>query len=155
MKVDKFKRGQIWWLQENKIYDGNVQSGNRPVIIISNDANNRHSNNLTVVPCTSQDKKDLPTHFTFTINEESIALAECIRTINKEKIGTYIGTMSLLYQEKALTSIDLYLNETMEFSLVRYLWFYKEKILILMIVFVLFFLLLYLVKRKKIKKLSN
>ena len=37
-------------------------------------------------------KKDLPTHFTFTINEESIALAECIRTINKERIGTYIGT---------------------------------------------------------------
>ena len=92
MKVDKFKRGQIWWLQENKIYDGNVQSGTRPVIIISNDANNRHSNNLTVVPCTSQDKKDLPTHFTFTINEESIALAECIRTVNKERIGTYIGT---------------------------------------------------------------
>ena len=42
--------------------------------------------------CTSQDKKDLPTHFTFIINEESIALAECIRTVNKERIGTYIGT---------------------------------------------------------------
>lgn len=102
MKVDKFKRGQIWWLQENKIYDGNVQSGTRPVIIISNDANNRHSNNLTVVPCTSQDKKDLPTHFTFTINEESIALAECIKTINKEKIGTYIGT----YDDEIMKAID-------------------------------------------------
>lgn len=70
------------------------------------------------------------------------------------KIGTYIGTMRLFYQGELLTSIDLYLNETIEFSLVRYLWFYKERILILMSVFVLFFLF-YFIKRKKIKKLSN
>lgn len=92
MRVDKFKRGQIWWLNDDKNYDGNVQGGNRPVIIVSNDLNNRFSNNVTIVPCTSKEKQDIPTHYTFKISEQSTALAEQIRTISKEKIGNYIGT---------------------------------------------------------------
>jgi mRNA interferase MazF len=92
MKVDRFKRGQIWWLRDIKEYDGSVQGGSRPVIIISNDYNNRFSNNLTVIPCTSQVKKDLPTHIKFEINGLSTVLAENIKTVNQDRIGNYIGT---------------------------------------------------------------
>lgn len=97
-------------------------------------------------------KKYLPITFS---KEELTYSYEGLEQISANtKIGTYIGTMRLFYQGELLTSIDLYLNETIEFSLVRYLWFYKERILIFMSVFVLFFLF-YFIKRKKIKKLSN
>lgn len=71
------------------------------------------------------------------------------------KIGTYVGTMNLLYQGEILASIALYLNETIEFSLVRYLWFYKEQILILISIVFLLLLIFHFLKQKKRKNLSN
>lgn len=44
MRVQKFKRGQIWWYEYNGTqYDGSVLGKTRPVIIVSNDAANAFS----------------------------------------------------------------------------------------------------------------
>lgn len=102
MRVERYLRGQIWWFLEEKNFDNNVTTGNRPVIIISNNINNRFSGNLTVIPCTSQDKKDLPTHVKLEINGPSIALCESIKTISKNSLGNYIGTCD----EELLENID-------------------------------------------------
>lgn len=93
MNIQKFKKGQIWWLRDTTTkYNEHIQGGTRPVIIISNNLANRFSNNLTVIPCTSAEKKELPTHVKLEINGPSIALCEMITTVSNTDIMNYIGT---------------------------------------------------------------
>lgn len=101
MDIQRYKRGQIWWLKDEvKDYSNHTQAGTRPVIIISNDAANRFSYNLTVVPCTTAEKKDLPTHIKLEINGPSIALVENIITVSNTNLGNYIGTCDDKIMEK-------------------------------------------------------
>ena len=93
MNIQRFKRGQIWWLKDDiNDYTTHLQMGTRPAIIVSNDSANRFSNNVTIIPCTTADKKDLPTHLQLDINEPSTALGECITTVPTSKLSGYIGT---------------------------------------------------------------
>lgn len=60
-----------------------MQQGLRPVLIVSNNMNNRAiGGNVQIIPFTSKEKKWLPTHVTFKAGEygllkRSILLAEC------------------------------------------------------------------------------
>lgn len=93
MNVQRYKRGQIWWMRDNSpTYNEHIQGGTRPVIVISNDLANRFSNNLTVIPCTTAEKKDMPTHIKFEINGPSTALCEMLTTIPNKNLMNYIGT---------------------------------------------------------------
>lgn len=92
MSIQKFKRGQIWWMKDFSQYNEHIQGGTRPVIIISNDSANRFSTNITVIPCTSAEKKDMPTHVKLDINGPSTALAESLTTIPNSNLSGYIGT---------------------------------------------------------------
>ena len=94
------KRGMIVFadLGGNK---GSIQSGKRPVLICSNDMNNKYSSVLTVIPLTSKmSKRPLPTHVE--LNSEnspclkltSIALCEQIITLPKDSIEYVIGNVS-------------------------------------------------------------
>ena len=71
---------------------GSLQIGKRPVILVSNNLNNKFSTMISVVPLTtSKFKKSLPTHVEITkqnsnIEKDSIALAEQVMVIPK----TYI-----------------------------------------------------------------
>lgn len=75
-----------------------IQQGLRPVLIVSNDANNKAVNgNVHVIPFTSKHKKYIPTHVYFPsgtggLKVNSILLAECERQIPKcyiyEKTGS-------------------------------------------------------------------
>lgn len=102
MDIQKFKRGQIWWCNLELLPNTNIQGGRRPVIIVSNDSANRFANNITVLPCTTADKKDLPTHLKMNMTEPSTVLAEGITTIPAIKLQTYIGTCD----DKIIKKID-------------------------------------------------
>lgn len=91
MDIQKFKRGQVWWCNLDLMPNTNIQGGRRPVIIVSNDNANRYSNNITIVPCTTADKKELPTHLKINLAEQSTVLAECVTTIPNTKLENYIG----------------------------------------------------------------
>lgn len=57
------RRGDIYIARLDKDAEGSLQSGNRPVLVVSNDMANKHSPVITVVPITSQmGKRKLPTH---------------------------------------------------------------------------------------------
>ncbi len=118
MGVDRYKRGQVWWHKSNNIYNGSVQGGTRPVVIVSNDKANKFSKNVTIVPCTSADKKDLPTHFKFILDEHTTVLCEQITTIPNDELTEYIGTCdshSIERLDKALSiAIDLPISKTIE-----------------------------------------
>lgn len=75
---------------------GSEQNGMRPVLIVQNNVGNKHSPTLIVSPLTTKNKKMfLPTHVLlgnrFGLKEESIVLLEQIRTIDRIRLGIYIG----------------------------------------------------------------
>lgn len=111
MDIQRYKRGQIWWLKDEiKDYTNHTQAGTRPAIIISNDSANRFSYNLTVIPCTSADKKELPTHVSLEINGPSTALVENIVTVSNSMIGSYIGTCDDKLMDKIDNAIEIALG---------------------------------------------
>lgn len=80
--------------------EGSLQTGLRPVIVVSNDTGNYFSSVVTVVPLTSKKKKELPTHTTLHpnaingLNKISVALAEQITTIPQDYLVRKIGFLN-------------------------------------------------------------
>ena len=91
------KQHEIWFAELGDHYGTSVQSGNRPVLVITNDVSNRYSQTLTVIPMTSKMKKlELPTHVVLTKDhcemlkaeqmEDSVLLIEQITTIDRSAL---------------------------------------------------------------------
>ncbi|MCD7825516.1 MAG: type II toxin-antitoxin system PemK/MazF family toxin [Clostridiaceae bacterium] len=105
-------RGDIWFANLGDHYDTCIQSGTRPVFIISNDTGNRFSKTCTVLPMTSKMKKmELPTHvrlsalscFDTEALSESMLLAEQIITIDKSAL---VEKVAFVNDEGKLAEID-------------------------------------------------
>ena len=94
----KYARGMVYWADIPK-YDvnPNVQNGRRPVIIVSNNVANCVSNNVTIVPCTTNTDKnpEQPTHYIMALNskEDSMVLCEDIITISKSLLVGFMGIL--------------------------------------------------------------
>lgn len=94
MAGQKFLRGQVWWVG-SKENTGSVQSKNRPCVIVSNDMGNRHAPVLTVVPCTTEEKKDLPTHVKTKVNGvNNTIMCEQIKTVSNLEMLSYMYSFS-------------------------------------------------------------
>lgn len=93
MKTD-IKRGEIYYADLSPVV-GSEQGSSRPVLILQNDMGNRHSGTTIVAAITGElDKAHLPTHVIFTadgMKKKSMALLEQIRTIDKSRLGRYVG----------------------------------------------------------------
>ena len=102
--LQKFIRGQVWWQKPTLIRQPGIQNDGRPVIIISNNACNRFSPAITVIPLTTADKKPLPTHVKILMEDSKISTALCeqLRTISTELLEDYIGTLD----DTKLTEIE-------------------------------------------------
>lgn len=78
---------------------GNEQTGERPILVISNNRGNVFSPTLIVVALsTSGTKAKLPTHVlldakTTGLKYDSVALCEVIRTIDEYRIISKVGTL--------------------------------------------------------------
>ena len=84
-------RGDVYWC-EFDYGTGSEQVGKRPVVVVSNDKCNEFSQTITVVPMTSAFKKRLPTHaLVRATSKKSVALAEQICTVDKDRICEYIN----------------------------------------------------------------
>lgn len=89
-----FVRGSIWYV-ESGYSTGSEQRPGRPAIIVSNDANNKHSSTVEMVYLTTAPKHDLPMHVTIrSISRVSTAICEQITTVATERIGSYCGTVT-------------------------------------------------------------
>lgn len=112
------QRFEIWFAELGDHYGSSVQSGSRPVLVISNDVANRFSSTLTVIPLTTVQKKlNLPTHVQIAESDckmisdhaylrNSVALAEQVTTIGKNalqnKLGSLISTAKRHEVEQAI-----------------------------------------------------
>lgn len=79
---------------------GSEQNGYRPVVIIQNDVGNKHSPTTIVAAISTQikTKATLPTHYHLKLGnglvQPSMVMLEQIRTIDKSRMGQYIGKLS-------------------------------------------------------------
>lgn len=95
----QYYRGEIYYIAPRDSI-GSEQFGGRPGIIVSNDMNNEYSRTVEVVLLTTRDKKPLPTHVKIeSAKYPSTALCEQIDTIDKDRIGNYIGSVSTKEQK--------------------------------------------------------
>lgn len=98
------RRGDIYIARLDKDAEGSLQSGNRPVLVVSNDMANEHSPVITVIPITSQmGKKKLPTHVHIKdcgLPKPSIILGEQILSINQSRLCHKMGSIKKTVYEK-------------------------------------------------------
>ena len=91
------KRGEIYFLIENN-KQGNVQAGQRPVIVIQNDKGNYFSPTTIVCNITSANKKSMPTHLFIGksggLYKDSTVLCEQIQTVNKKDLSACVGSIT-------------------------------------------------------------
>lgn len=96
MQTQRFKRGQIWWYASSGgIGDKEniAASKTRPMLIVSNDLQNKNSNYVIAVPLTTAEKKDYPFHTKCMVNnKQSIFLSESLQSCNKDFFSYYIET---------------------------------------------------------------
>ena len=108
VKNIEIRRGDIFYAKLNGI--GSVQCNVRPVMILSNNLNNKYAPTLQVCPLTSKNKNNLPIHFDlegFGLNKKSTFLAEQLTIIDKtqlvsDKIGS-VDEITLKRAEKAIS----------------------------------------------------
>lgn len=115
--LSKFTRGMVYYANiPNILYAPTVQAGHRPVIIVSNDIANVFSQNITVVPCTSNiNKKDSqPTHVTTKLikDTETIVLCENIMTLDKSCLESFVGVLDDMTMAKITEAIGIALGFT-------------------------------------------
>ena len=85
------RRGDIFYADLRPVI-GSEQGGVRPVLIIQNEAGNRHSSTVIIAAITSQlHKAKLPTHVELDsrccdIAKDSVILLEQVRTIDKSRL---------------------------------------------------------------------
>lgn len=109
------RNGDIYMAQLDEDIGGSLQSGFRPVLVVSNDKANYFSPVINIVPITSKlGKKKLPTHVLLKECEllrQSIILVEQITSVNKSRLIRYMGSIKRTpYEEKVKRAIGVQLN---------------------------------------------
>lgn len=108
MEKREIRRGEIYRADLNPVV-GSEQGGHRPVLIIQNNLGNQHSPTIIVAAITSKPKTKLPTHVAIGglkgLEKDSVVLLEQLRTIDKQRLDDYIGTLDygqMMKVDKAL-----------------------------------------------------
>jgi mRNA interferase MazF len=133
------RRGELWLAR--MIGVGSMQTGIRPVIIVSNKKCNMNSGTITVleiedindrytvVPLTTKKKTPLPTHVdmesSMANKKSSIALCECITTIDKSLLIRKLGDCSTLDMLKINMGMLIQLGIDV-FEMIKYIVGKKE-----------------------------
>lgn len=96
--MKSIKRGDIYYADLSPVV-GSEQGGKRPVIVVQNNMGNQFSPTVIVAVLTSKLKKRLPTHIDIGSGEgnltmDSTVLLEQIKTIDKSRLGRYIGSVT-------------------------------------------------------------
>ena len=104
--MNEYKRGDVFYANLTPVV-GSEQGGLRPVVIVSNNIGNHHSTIITVAVLTSRFKKMLPTHVAIPKGSggliyDSCVMAEQLRSIDKQRLTGYMGSLN----EQQMSKID-------------------------------------------------
>ncbi|OGV49875.1 MAG: MazF family transcriptional regulator [Legionellales bacterium RIFCSPHIGHO2_12_FULL_42_9] len=110
------KRGEIYFANLDPTIGDEIQK-KRPVLIVSNDANNTVASTITIVPITSNVKKVYPFEILLEITKTGLAKtskAQChqVRTISKKRISDFksLGMVDNVIMTKINFALKLHLN---------------------------------------------
>jgi mRNA interferase MazF len=88
------KRGEVWWVNFEPSVGGEVRK-QRPAVIVSNDAANKHLNRVQVVPLTSSVDRVYPSEALVTLRgKKSKAMADQLTTVSKSRLLNKAGRLS-------------------------------------------------------------
>ena len=106
-------RGDIYYADLSPTV-GCEQGGIRPVLIIQNDIGNLFSPTVIVAPITGKAKKWLPTHVIIIhctgLYKRSCVMLEQLRTIDKDRLLGYIGSLEQSQIHKINEAVQLSLG---------------------------------------------
>jgi mRNA interferase MazF len=104
------KRGDVWWIAFGGGVGGEIKK-ERPAVIISNDASNRHLNRLQVVPLTSRLNRVYPGEAIVTVSGRSHkAMASQLTTVSKSHLLNITGQLSPSDLERVERAVMLQLG---------------------------------------------
>lgn len=108
------KRGEIYFADLSPTVGSEIRK-KRPVLIISNNANNKMSETITIIPITSNTKKVYPFEVLLEtaatqLNKKSKAQCHQIRTISKIRIcSDKIGLINNVIMQQVEVAVKLHL----------------------------------------------
>ncbi len=105
------KRGDVFYADLDPII-GSEQGGIRPVLVVQNNVGNKYSPTVVVLPISSAKKTQMLTHIRICsskmLQKNSVIFAEQIRTIDRNRLQNYVGSLVLEIMER--------INEAMKIS---------------------------------------
>lgn len=104
------KRGDVFYADLDPII-GSEQGGIRPVLVVQNNVGNKYSPTVVVLPISSAKKNNMPTHIHIRgsklLPKNSIVLAEQIRTIDRNRLLRYVGSVGLEVMDKVDKAVKI------------------------------------------------
>lgn len=113
----KVLRGEIYYVDFGDGV-GSEEKGVRPAVVIQNEKGNFYSPTIIVSPITTQSKTVIPTHvdlynnFDNGLKDKSTAMLEQIFTIDKQRLGEKIGSLT----EDEMKKIDKALKISLDLN---------------------------------------
>ncbi|MDR1591856.1 MAG: type II toxin-antitoxin system PemK/MazF family toxin [Prevotellaceae bacterium] len=111
--MKEIMRGDIFYVQLDPVV-GSEQGGARPCVVLQNNIGNKFSTTVIVAAVTGREiKKKLPTHAEISLPElgkDSTVLLEQIRTIDKQRLREFVGTLTAEQLSEVEKALDISLG---------------------------------------------
>ena len=100
----KVKRGDVVYLEKPFPKNHHIQGGNRPFVVISNDAGNKFSEICLVTPLTLAKKKNLPTHGLLSYHHSTVLCEQIFTTAqsNIQKVVYHLPDSDMKKVDKCI-----------------------------------------------------